>query len=262
MKTAIILFIIGILISATTMSQSDNVVTLTEKNTVTFSGEVNDISVANAQKELGQISAKLPAAAIIYLIIDSPGGSISAGNQFIDFVSALPQNIQPICIFCASMGYHMFQSFGNRLAIPSSTLMSHRASLGGLSGQIPGEFDSRLNWIKATVAEMDAKVAKRVGMSLEAYQKLIHDELWLTGTGAVNTKHADKLVKVKCDVALLTGTNSFTVNTLFGPVEVTTSKCPIITGILGVKFKKEAFRSETEVLTLVKKAKRSVLWNF
>lgn len=262
MKTCIFLFTIGILLSTQLLSQSGDVVVLTDKNTVHFNSAVNDMSVAQAQVKLGQISKNLNKNEIIYLVIDSPGGSVSAGNLFIDFANSLPQKIKPICIFCASMGYHMFQSFDERLVFSSSTLMSHRASLGGMGGQVPGELESRLKWIKDELQQMDTKVAKRVGTSVSEYQKLIYDELWLNGSSAVATKHADRVAKIKCSDNLLTGVNTDIVNTMFGPVEVKTSKCPLISGILGFKFKRESFRSETEVRNLIRKAKRSVMWNF
>lgn len=262
MKTFLALFTIGILLSTQLLSQSDDTVLLTDKNTVTFTGPVNDMSVANAQVKLGQISKNLNKNEIIYLVIDSPGGSVSAGNLFIDYANSLPQKIKPICIFCASMGYHMFQSFNERLVFSSSTLMSHRASLGGMGGQVPGELESRLKWIKDELLQMDTKVAKRVGLTVEDYRKLIYDELWLNGTSAVATKHADRVAKIKCSDNLIAGTNNDTVITMFGPVEVKTSKCPLINGILDFKFKREAFRSEEEARQLVRKAKRSVMWSF
>jgi ATP-dependent protease ClpP protease subunit len=262
MKTCITLFIIGILLSTQIQSQSGHVITLTKDNHVFFSGEVNDLSVAKAQQQLGQISTKLSKNDVIYLVIDSPGGSVTAGNLFIDFANSLPQKIKPICVFCASMGYHMFQSFNERLVYPSSMLMSHRVSIGGLSGQVPGEATSRLANIIETSQEMDEKVAKRVGMSVEAYQKSIYDELWLSGLKAVKTRHADRIAKIKCDNNLLNGTQKSTVNTLFGPVEIVTSKCPLISGILDFSFKRENFRSAKEALQMVRKAKRTAFWNF
>ena len=262
MKTTIFLFTIGILLSAQLMSQSSDSILLTGNNTVHFSGKVDEVSVAKAQRELGLLSAKLGKNDTIYLVIDSPGGSVVDGNQFIDFADALPQKIKPICVFCASMGYHMFQSFDERLVLPSSMLMSHRVSIGGLSGQVPGEANSRLKRIERISHEMDVKVAKRVGMSVDSYKALIYDELWLSGAESVETKHADRIAKFRCSKELLTGTNKGTVNTLFGPVEVITSKCPLISGILSFSFKREAFRSENEVLNLVKKVKRTAIWNF
>lgn len=238
MKTAIILFTIGILLSTTLSinSTDDNAITLTEDNHIVFSGPVNDSSVANAQLKLGQLSERIGRNEVIYLVLDTPGGSVSAGNQFIDFAKSLPQKIKPISIFAASMGYHMFQSFDERIMQSSSTIMSHRVSLGGLSGQIPGELITRLNWIIATSNEMDEAAAKRVGLTPEDYKKLIHDELWLNGTDAVRTGHADRLAKIKCSAELIKGTRVETVNTLFGPVEVKFSTCPIINGFLGFEF--------------------------
>lgn len=263
MKTALILFTIGILLSTQLLSQSkETPVVLAKDNHVFFSGPVNDMSAAKAQLELGLLSATLPSSATIYFVIDSPGGSVTAGNQLIDFANSLPQNIKPICIFCASMGYHMFQSMGERLVYPSSTLMSHRVAIGGLSGQVPGEATSRLAQILAKSNEMDEVVAKRVGLSVADYQKLIYDELWLSGTAAVKTKHADRIAKIKCSNELLKGTKLSVVSTMFGPVEVKTSACPLISGILDFKFKRENFRSDKEAMELVRKAKRSAIWNF
>lgn len=217
-------------------SSSKDEVVLTEDNHVIFSGKVDAQSVSRAQVQLASLSSKLPDSAIIYLIIDSPGGSVMAGNQFIDFAQALPQKIKTIPLFAASMGYHMAQSFHERLALPSTTLMSHRASLGGIGGQIPGEFESRLNNIKNILTEMDQFVASRVGISLEEYKAQIHDELWLTGREAVTRKHADRLIKAVCDKSLLSGNRVESVNTIFGPVQVEMSRCPLINGPISVKF--------------------------
>lgn len=141
--------------------------------------------------------------------------------------------------------------------------MSHRAALGGLSGQVPGELESRLSSIKRILDIMDAAVAKRVGLSPEAYKKLIYDELWLDGQSAVKTGHADRIAKIKCSDKIIAATRSEVVRTFFGPVQVTFSKCPLISGILDLKLAKESkFRSEAEAMALVKKTKRSVVFNF
>lgn len=260
-----ILATLGILLCIpllTAFGGSDSSITLTENNHVVFAGEVNDTSVAKAQLEMGRISSRLSTNDVIYLVIDSPGGSVSAGNLFIDFAKSLPQKVKPICIFCASMGYHMFQSFDERLVYSSSMLMSHRVSIGGLSGQVPGEALSRLQNIINTSNEMDAKVAKRIGVSLTDYQKSIYDELWLSGDAAVKTRHADRVAKIKCSNDLMTETKVQNVRTIFGPVDVTTSACPLINGILELKFKRENFRSVNEAAREVKRVKRSVTWNY
>lgn len=269
MKTAIILFTIGVLLS-TTLSIStpkDGTIILTEDNHVFFSGVVDDSSVSKASIELGQLSAKLSDNETIYLVLDTPGGGVVAGNQFIDFAKSLPQKIKPISIFAASMGYHMFQSFDERIMQSSSTIMSHRVSLGGLSGQVPGELITRLNSIISTSNQMDDVAAKRVGLSREAYQKLIHDELWLNGADAVKTGHADRIAKLRCSNDLIKGTRVEAVDTIFGPVDVTFSNCPLITGYISFKFRNVAQagissylvpRNNAEVVREIRTAKRKI----
>lgn len=268
MKTALILFTLGLLLSTPlSVSTSGNTITLTPFNHIVFSGEVSDTSVANAQIKLGKLSAKLSRSDVIYLVLDTPGGSVTAGNQFIDFGKSLPQKIKPISIFAASMGYHMFQSFDERIMLPSGTIMSHRVSLSGLSGQVPGELVTRLNAIISTSNQMDEVAAKRVGLSVKAYQALIHDELWLNGADAVSTGHADRLANVRCSETLLEGKREEQVNTMFGPVDVTFSTCPLINGYLSFKFGKSTDtkivyavpRNNWEVVQEIKKARRKVV---
>lgn len=236
---AILLFltVVGYSNLGETKTNKDSII-ITKNNYISFSGKVDSKSAAKAQVDLANLSASLDSNDVIYLIIDSPGGSVTAGNQFIDFAQSIPQKVKTISLFAASMGYHMSQSFDERLVVKSSTLMSHRASLGGISGQVPGEVDSRLNNIKQVLAEMDIFVSKRIGISLEAYKDAIHNELWLTGSEAVLKHHADRLVKVVCAKELMQSTRSETVHTMFGPVEVEFSGCPLITGPLSVKFGK------------------------
>jgi ATP-dependent protease ClpP protease subunit len=258
-KSNLILFLLGILLCTTSFAAKS--IVLTEKNHVLLSGPVNDMSVAIVQKELGRIASSSPTGSIVYLVLDTPGGSVMAGNQLADFGKSLPVVVKPICLFCASMGYHLFQSFGERLVQSSSVLMSHRVSLSGVEGQIPGELVTRVKFYTDMSEEMDAAVAKRVGLSTEAYKKLIYDELWLTGAQAVNTKHADRLANFTCSEELLTTTRKEQVNTLFGPVEVEFSKCPIIQGILGFQFKRVFLqpRSSNEVMKAIKSTKRTAI---
>jgi len=269
-KTFFTLFTLGVLLStyfATQVTASNGEVVLTESNHVAFSGPVNDQSVAEAQVKLGQLSKKLSKSDTIYLVIDSPGGSIAAGNLFIDFARSVPQKIKPICLFCASMGYHMFQSFDERIVYPSSTLMSHRASLGGLSGQIPGELDSRLAWIKSEIDEMDEHVAKRIGVPVAKYKKLIHDELWLTGTAAVKQRHADTVAKIRCDNDLVTQTDEHKLELPFFGITVKfkTSKCPLITGIIDLEIiqnKLPAGKTKEDVKKEIQRSNRTIKMEF
>ena len=208
-------------------------IVLTDKNTVSFNDEFNAMSVAKKQIELFELAATSPEKDI-YLVMNSPGGSVFAGSLFIDTVRSLNKNVHTITVFSASKAYHTDQGLGKRYILPSGMLMSHRAYAGGLDGQFPGELNSRIKMLMESTEELDKVAANRVGISLVDYKKLIHDELWLTGSKAVELKHADEVVQAVCDKSL-SGTNVQEIRSFFGIIHVEFSNCPLITGPLSVK---------------------------
>lgn len=208
-------------------------ITLNENNTINFNQAFSSQYIAQKQIEAIKLCGT-NVGSDIYIALYSPGGSISAGQRFYDTLNALPCKFHTITIFAASMGYQTVQQLGKRYIIPSGVLMSHRASVRGLSGEVEGELDSILKLIKTNVKELEVVAAKRAGMSLKKYKEAIRDELWLTGTEAVASKHADEIVSVICDKSLL-GSNIQRVATIFGALDVEFSQCPIITGPLSVR---------------------------
>ena len=110
---------------------------LTDKNTVVLNKSFTGKSVAEVQNKLLELSLK--SGQDLYLFLYSPGGSISAGKQLISFAKALPNKVHTVTQFAASMAYITAQHLDTRYVLPSATMMSHRASIGGLGGQVPGE---------------------------------------------------------------------------------------------------------------------------
>jgi ATP-dependent protease ClpP protease subunit len=180
-----------------------------------------------------ELSAKLPRDAVIYLVLDTPGGEIEAGSRFIDAAHGIPQKVKTITLFAASMGYHIAQELDERLITVHGTLMSHRAKAGEISGEIPGNLVTRVNALLRDLDLADARIARRLGMSLEDYKEMIRDEYWVVGPDAVEQRSADGLANIHC-APDLQGTEIITVNTIFGAVDVTLSKCPAISGPLGI----------------------------
>jgi len=206
-------------------------IVLGKKNTLSFREVVTSKSVSKLQRKLLNMSYRLPRNATIYLVLDSPGGSIDAGNVFIDTAKAIPQKVKTITLFSASMAYHMVQNLDERIITPSGTLMSHRARLGGMGGEIgsdgKGEYLTRTNWILRQLKIMDSKVAKRLKMPLKKYQDLIRDEYWVDGSDAVVEKSADRVALVRCGKDLK-GTEIVTISSFFGSIDAHFSKCPLI----------------------------------
>lgn len=232
-------------------SEKLEVLTLTDKNTIVFRGPVTGASVAAFQKAILDKSNKLSKNDVIYMVIDSPGGSVIDGNYLIDTVKALPQKVKSISIFSASMAFQMVQNFDERLITPSGTLMSHRAS-GGFKGEFggdgKGELITRLNWILKILKAADENAAYRMKMSLNDYQKLIQDEYWASGKDAVDDKAADRMVLLRCDQSLLKKVDVVEVRGFLGSAILSYSGCPIITYPINVKMKFDGgiFNSERQ----------------
>jgi len=222
------------------------IITLEARNMVVLRGPVTGSSVGKAMKQLQAASRSVPQSTPLYLVLDTPGGSIMDGLDLIDFAKALPQKVHTVSLFAASMGFQIAQNLDNRYIIRNGTLMSHRASVRGLGGQVKGELETRYKMIRRSVDYLDYVAAKRMGIDVKTYENLIFNEYWVYGFDAVSNKAADEQILVKCGSSL-NGSDTVEFQTFFGPVKVTFSQCPLIkepesidfSGILDLEDRKE-----------------------
>lgn len=202
-------------------------ITLESKNSVVLRGPVTGSSVGKIMKQLNEISRSVSKDTPIFLVLDTPGGSIDAGNDLIDLAKALPQKVHTVTLFAASMGFQIAQNLDKRYIIRNGTLMSHRANVRGLAGQVKGELESRYKMIRRQVDYLDFIAAKRLGLDVKTYDALILNEYWVHGFDAVEKKIADEQVMVRCGDSMI-GSEVVKYDTIFGAVYVTFSKCPLI----------------------------------
>lgn len=202
---------------------------LTTGNTVNFRGEFDSGSVQEAQKKIQKLARVRGAKTYpIYLVLDSPGGSVDDGMYLINYANSVG-NIHTITLDGASMAAMTAQLIsGKRYVTGDSSMMFHRAKIGGIGGQIEvGEVESRVAAIKAMLRSIGTRVAQRLGLSYADYSNKIKDELWLYGSGIVDAGAADAVVTIKCSKTLEDskekGVKSFFVFT----TEVEYSGCPL-----------------------------------
>jgi ATP-dependent protease ClpP protease subunit len=210
-------------------------VLLSKNNTITFRSQVDGISVAKTQQALLNLHKKLPKGAPIFLVLDTPGGDIVAGNQLIDTAHSLNRPVHTITVFAASMGFSFVQRLGTRYILPAGTLMAHRARVSGVEGQIPGEFITAAATLYNLVLGMERNNANRMGISMDTYTSLVKDEYWVDGEEAVRQGSADSLAYITCDSSL-DGTSKEVLDTFFGSIELEWSNCPAVTQPLGFAF--------------------------
>lgn len=212
-------------------------VTLEAKNTVVFRGPVMGSTVDKAIRQLIEMSRELAKTDTIYLVLDTPGGSVTDGAEFIDFLEGLPQEVKTITMFAASMGFQIAENNkGERMITRNGTLMSHRAYLGGMEGQLNGEFESRYRMIKRQIDYLETVDIKRIGITMEEYQEKINKEWWVHGYDAAEQKVADTMIILQCGKSM-TGEEELVVQTMFGNVSVMFDKCPLFRNPIKVELK-------------------------
>jgi ATP-dependent protease ClpP protease subunit len=227
----ILIFLTALLFSIITYAQSLHI-NLNQTNTVTIRNEINDEVVTKAAKELSSLVSKRGNKTYkIYLVLDTPGGSIDSGLNFIEFAKTIP-NVETLTVFAASMGSAIVEALpGKRNILSTGILMFHRAR-GGVQGQFEnGELETRLDLHKRLVRNMEQINASRMSMSLDLYKIAVKDELWILGSEAIRSKAADSVVTVSCSQELISEnkTETFIIGGLFA-VRVDFSACPILRG--------------------------------
>ena len=110
----------------------------------------------------------------IYLYINSPGGSVTAGFAIYDTIQHIKPDVQTICIgMVASMGSFLLATGakGKRFALPNAEVMIHQP-LGGAQGQAT-EIEIAANHILKTREKLNKILAERTGQSIEKFKKIL-----------------------------------------------------------------------------------------
>ena len=108
----------------------------------------------------------------IYLYINSPGGSVTAGFAIYDTIQHIKPDVQTICIgMAASMGSFLLAAGakGKRFALPNAEVMIHQP-LGGAQGQAT-EIEIAANHILKTREKLNRILSERTGQSIEKIQQ-------------------------------------------------------------------------------------------
>jgi ATP-dependent protease ClpP protease subunit len=201
---------------------------LNTSNTVVFRGGVDSSSVTKAQKDLLAMHKKRGKKKYkIYLVMDSPGGSIYDGMSFIDFAKTIP-NVDTVSMFAASMASAIVQALpGTRYATPNGIMMYHRAK-GSFSGQFEdGEVESMLALWKKIVRKMEKTNATRMSIPLKKYKSKVKDEWWMFGEENVVNKSVDAILHISCSKELMEQEEEVIHRSFFGTRNLKYSRCPL-----------------------------------
>jgi ATP-dependent Clp protease protease subunit len=155
---------------------------------------VSDSTVDDVIRKLE--TARKDGEETVYLLLDSPGGSVVAGAKLIAYIESSNLKINTVCVgVCASMAAQIHQVGKKRLMHDKSILMFHPAS-GGAQGTIE-QMISLTKTLQLYVDRLDAKIAKRVGIDYKAFKTRVANELWIEAQDALAEKFTDGLVLIQ-----------------------------------------------------------------
>jgi ATP-dependent Clp protease protease subunit len=136
---------------------------------IMLSGEVNDDMANTIIAQLLFLDAQ-DSEKDIYLYINSPGGSVSAGLAIFDTMNFVKADVQTIVLgMAASMGSFLLTAGakGKRFALPNAEIMIHQP-LGGAQGQAT-EIAAR--HILKTRERLNNILSERTGQPIEVIER-------------------------------------------------------------------------------------------
>ena len=159
------------------------------KDRIIFLGEEVDQASANViVAELLFLEAEDPDKEI-YLYINSPGGSITAGMAIYDTINYIKCPVSTICIgMAASMGAVLLASGekGKRFATPNAEILIHQPLIGGggLSGQTT-EIKIHADHMVKTREKLNKILSERTGQPLDVINRDTERDNYMTAEEAL-----------------------------------------------------------------------------
>jgi ATP-dependent Clp protease, protease subunit len=130
-------------------------------------GPVNDATANLVVAQMLFLESENPDKEI-FLYINSPGGSVSAGLSIYDTMQFIKPDVSTLCMgLAASMGAFLLAAGtkGKRLALPNSRIMIHQPS-GGAQGQAT-DIEIQAREILRLRETLNRILAERTGQSLD-----------------------------------------------------------------------------------------------
>ncbi len=165
------------------------------KDRIIFLGDTIDDHIANSiVMQLLHLEAE-DKEKDIYLYINSPGGSVTAGLAIYDTIQHIKPDVHTICVgMAASMGAVLLAAGtkGKRMALPNAEVMIHQP-LGGARGQAQ-DIKIHADWILKTRDKLNRILAKHTGKKISTIAKDTDRDNFMTAQEAVEYGIVDKVL--------------------------------------------------------------------
>jgi len=132
----------------------------------------------------------------IYLYINSPGGSVTAGLSIIDTMHHIKPDVATVCVgMAASMGSLILSqgAKGKRFVLPNAEVMIHQPS-GGAYGQA-SDIDITAKHILKTRDKLNKMLAKATGQKLAKVEQDVDRDFFMDAEEAKTYGIVDAIYK-------------------------------------------------------------------
>jgi ATP-dependent Clp protease protease subunit len=133
----------------------------------------------------------------IYLYINSPGGSVTAGMAIYDTMQYIKSDVITICVgLAASMGAFLLAAGtpGKRIALPHSRIMIHQP-LGGTGRRQATDIEIEAKEILRIRAQLNEILAERCHQPIEKIEKDTDRDYFLSPFEAKEYGLIDKVIE-------------------------------------------------------------------
>ncbi|MEM9213384.1 MAG: ATP-dependent Clp protease proteolytic subunit [Cyanobacteria bacterium P01_F01_bin.150] len=133
----------------------------------------------------------------IYLYINSPGGSVTAGMAMYDTMQHIKSEVVTICVgLAASMGAFLLTAGtkGKRLALPHARIMIHQP-LGGVGRGQATDIEIEANQILRVRQELNELMAEHTGQTVEQIEKDTDRDNFMSAQEAMEYGLIDRVIE-------------------------------------------------------------------
>ncbi len=169
---------------------------LSQERIIFLGQEVNDSIANRIVAFLLYLDSDDPSKPI-YLYINSPGGSVTAGMAIYDTMQYIKSEVITICVgLAASMGAFLLASGapGKRLALPHARIMIHQP-MGGTGRRQATDIDIEAREILRIRQQLNEIMAQRTGQTIEKIAKDTDRDYFLSSAEAREYGLIDKVIE-------------------------------------------------------------------
>ena len=137
----------------------------------------------------------------IFLYINSPGGSVTAGMGIYDTMQYIKCDVSTICVgMAASMGAFLLAggAKGKRMILPNAEVMIHQPS-GGAQGQAT-EIQITAEWILRTKKNLAKILAENCNQPVEKVMEDTERDHWMSAEQALEYGLVDHIFKKRSEI--------------------------------------------------------------